>query len=103
MRLFLTAACAEGGGDGGRDVLQAPGGCVSFLTQLSFPVSNEHGKCAFGDLGPAPAHMAAAHPVALSSALQRGVTAHHEVCPDFFLQALLTYSPPPLREPSPLR
>lgn len=71
MRLFWTAACAEGGGDG-RDVLQAPGGCVSFLTQLSFPVSNKHGKCAFGALGPAPAH-----PVALSSALQRGVTAHH--------------------------
>lgn len=46
--------------------------------------------------------MAAAHPVALSSALQRGVTAHHEVCSDCFLQALLTYSPPPLREPSPL-
>lgn len=57
---------------------------MSFLTQLSFPVSKKHGKCAFGALGPAPAHMAAAHPVALSSALQRGVTTHHEVCPDFF-------------------
>lgn len=101
MRLFLTAACEEGGGDGGRDVLQAPGGCVSFLTQLSFPVSNKHGKCAFGTLGPAPGHTAATHPAALSSALQRGVTAHHEVCQDCFLQALLTYSPLPLREPSP--
>lgn len=65
---------------------------MSFLTQLSFPVSNKHGKCAFGALGPAPTQMAGAHPVALSSALQRGVTAHHEVCPDFCLQALLTYS-----------
>lgn len=48
MRLFLRVACAEGGGDGGRGVLQAPGGCVSFQTQLSFLVSNKHGKCAFG-------------------------------------------------------
>lgn len=75
---------------------------MSFLTQLSFPVSNKHGKCAFGALGPAPGHTAATHPAALSSALQRGVTAHHEVCQDCFLQALLTYSPLPLREPSPL-
>lgn len=94
MRLFWTTACTGGGGDG-RDVLQAPGGFVSFLMQLSFPVSNKHGKCAFGALGPAPDY-----PVALSSALRRGVTAHHEVRPDFSLQALLTYSLPPLREPS---
>lgn len=75
---------------------------MSFLMQLSFPVSNNHGKCASGALGPAPTHMAATHPVALSSALQKGVTGHHEVCPNFFLQALLTYTSPPLRDPSPL-
>lgn len=86
MRLFLRAACAEGGGGGGRGVLQAPGGHVSFQMRLSFPVSNKHGKCAFGALGPAPARVAAACPVALSSALQRGATAHHEVCPAFFFR-----------------
>lgn len=52
--------------------------------------------------GPGSSSCPYAHAVALSSALQRGVTAHHEVCPDCFLQALLTYSTPPLREPSPL-
>lgn len=100
MRLFLRAACAEGGG--GRVVLQAPGGGVTFQMQPSFPVSNKHGKCAFEALGPAPTRAAAACPVVLSSALQRGATAHHEVCPAFFLQALLTYSTPPLRDPPPL-
>lgn len=72
MKLFLHAACAEGGGGGGgggRVVLQAPGGGVSFQMQPNFPVSNKHGKCAFGALGPAPARAAAARPVVLSSAL----------------------------------
>jgi len=86
MRLFLHAACAEGGGGGGRGVLLAPRGCVSFQTQLSFPVSNKLGKFGFGALGPAPAHLATAHPVALSSALQRGATAQHEVSPAFFFR-----------------
>lgn len=86
MRLSLRAACAEAGGGGGSGVLQVPGGCVSFQMQLSFPVSSKHGKCAFRDLGPAPARMAAARPVALSSALQRVATAHHEVCPAFFFR-----------------
>lgn len=59
---------------------------MSFQTQLSFPVSDKHGKRAFGALGPAPARVAAARPVALSSALQRVATAHHEVCPAFFFR-----------------
>lgn len=54
-------------------------------------MSKKHGKCASGALAPAaPAHVAAARPVMLSSALRKGATAHHEAHPAFSLQELLT-------------
>lgn len=83
----MRAACAEGGGGGGRGAFSRfLGGRVCFQMQPSSLVSNKHGKCAFGAVAPAPAHVAAARPVALSSALQRAATAHHEVCPAFLFR-----------------
>lgn len=82
MRLLLRAA--EGGGGGGRGLLSRfPRGRMCFQMQSSFLVSKKHGKCAFGALAADPAHTAAARPVMLSSALQRGATAHHEAHPVF--------------------
>lgn len=77
MRLLFCAA--EGGGGGGRGLFSRFPEAVCFQIQSSFLMSKKHGKCAFRALAPAaPAHMAAARPVMLSSAPWRGTTTHHE-------------------------